>query len=111
MHEISLAQSIVNLCEKYAQGRRVTAVHLQVGELAGVVPEALEFCFPACARGTALEGARLLIERTQATITCRRCGKTGAIGSLFDPCPGCGSLETTMVTGEELRVKEMEVED
>ncbi|RNC70674.1 MAG: hydrogenase maturation nickel metallochaperone HypA [Desulfuromonadales bacterium] len=110
MHEMSITQSVVDICEKSAEGRRVLSVVLEIGELSGVVPDAVEFCFEACTSGTLLEGAKLVIERVPGVGRCPSCGKESPVRSYFDPCPGCGAYGVRVVAGEELRVKEVEVE-
>ena len=110
MHELSIAQGVVDICQMHAEGRRVLAVTLEIGALSGVVPEALEFCFEASTRGTLLEGARLDIDRVAATGLCRDCNRTLPIDAYFDPCPICGSSPLELLSGEELRVKDLEVE-
>ena len=110
MHELSIAQGVVDICQQHAEGRRVLAVTLEIGTLSGVVPEALEFCFEACTNGTLLEGARLDIERVAATGFCKGCNRTLPIDTYFDPCPACGASPLEMRSGEELRVKDLEVE-
>jgi hydrogenase nickel incorporation protein HypA/HybF len=110
MHEMSITQGVVDICESHAKGGRVTSVTLEIGELSGVVPDAIEFCFDACTRGTPLEGARLLIERIPARGRCHECGDEFALAAYFDPCPACGAYGVYLLSGEELRVKELEVE-
>lgn len=110
MHELSIAQGVVDICQQHAEGRRVLAVTIEIGALSGVVPEALEFCFDAATRGTLLEGARLDIDRIAATGYCRRCDRTHPINAYFDPCPVCGASTLEPRSGEELRVKDLEVE-
>lgn len=110
MHEMSITQSVVEICEKNAEGRRVLAVTLEIGELSGVVPDAVEFCFEACAQGTLLEGARLIIERVPGRGECGTCGKEVPVRTYFDPCSACGAFGVRVTAGEELRVKELEVE-
>jgi hydrogenase nickel incorporation protein HypA/HybF len=110
MHEMSLTQSVVEICEKNATGRRVTSVTLEIGSLAGVVPEAIEFCFDVCTRETLLEGASLIIERVRAQGRCQGCGADFAVSAAYDPCPVCGGYGVELLCGEELRVKELEVE-
>jgi hydrogenase nickel incorporation protein HypA/HybF len=110
LHELSLTQSIVDICLQHGAGRRVTVVVLEIGDLSGVVPDAVEFCFDACSRGTLLEGARLVIERVLARATCHDCGGEFPVSTYFDPCPTCGGFSHAIVSGEELRVKELEVE-
>lgn len=110
MHEMSITQSMVEICLEHAAGRRVTEVTLLVGELAGVVPEAVEFCFEACTRATPLEGARLIVERVPGRARCHECGADFPIHAYFDPCPGCGGYRHEVTGGEELRIKDLEVE-
>lgn len=110
MHELSLTQGVVDICESSAGGRRVTAVVLQIGELSSVVPEAVEFCFEACAKGTLLEGARLIIEQIPARGKCNDCFAEFPLRSYYNSCPSCGGNRITVISGEELRVKEMEVD-
>jgi len=110
MHEMSITQSVVEICEGHAAGRRVTDVVLEIGELSGVVPDSIEFCFEACTKGTLLEGARLAIEIIPAIGRCPACARELPVTSLFDPCAECGAFGLTIVSGEELRVKELELE-
>ena len=62
MHELALTQSLVDLVTERTAGRRVVAVNLRVGELSGVVADAMSFCFEVTTADTPLEGARLVIE-------------------------------------------------
>lgn len=110
MHELSLTRSMVELCLEHATGRKVTSVTLEIGDLAGVEPKAMEFCFEACTAGTLLEGADLVIERIPAAATCSDCGAVFASSHWAAPCPECGSLAVNCSGGDELRVKELEVE-
>ena len=67
MHEAKLCLSLLAMAERAlarAGGERITAVHLSVGTLCGVSPEALALTFPICTAGTCADGAALRIERT-----------------------------------------------
>ncbi|BCG46313.1 [NiFe] hydrogenase nickel incorporation protein HypA [Citrifermentans bremense] len=110
MHEMSITQSVVEICEGHAAGRKVTEVVLLIGELSGVVPESVEFCFEACTKGTLLEGARLQLELVPGVGNCPACHGEFPISTLFAACPGCGAFGLSIVSGEELRVKELELE-
>ena len=110
MHEMSITQSVVEICEGHASGRKVTDVVLEIGALSGVVPESIEFCFEACTRDTLLEGARLKLELVPSLGSCPACHAESPVASLFDPCPACGAFGLAIVSGEELRVKELELE-
>ena len=110
MHELAITRGIVEICEKNADGRKVTAVIVEIGALSGVVPEAVEFSFEACASGTVVEGARLIIDRIAARGRCPECGAESAPATYYDPCPACGGYGLEILAGEEMRVKEMEVD-
>lgn len=110
MHELSLAQGIVEICEQHARGRRVLEVTLEIGALSGVVPEALEFCFEAVSKDSLLAGAKLIIERIAATGTCTSCGVAATMTTYFDLCPSCGRAVLELGRGDEMRVKDLEVE-
>jgi len=69
MHELSLAEGLVDLvidrlAEPGLAGREVVAVRLRVGRSAGVMADALEFCWDVVTSGTPLDGSRLDIEET-----------------------------------------------
>jgi hydrogenase nickel incorporation protein HypA/HybF len=110
MHELSLIQGVVEICEQHSAGRRVLEVTLEIGALSGVVPEALEFCFEAASKDTLLRGATLIIERVPATGFCRSCGIVSTMETYFDPCPCCSALVLELRSGDEMRVKDLEVE-
>ena len=69
MHELSIAQAIVDIASRNARGSRVTRVHVRVGHLRQVVPSALEFSFELCAHGTAVEDAALELEVVPIDVT------------------------------------------
>jgi hydrogenase nickel incorporation protein HypA/HybF len=110
MHELSITQGIIDICTNSAGGERVTSVVLEIGDLSGVVPESLEFCFDVCTRDTPLEGARLIIERVPAKGKCGECAAEFPISAFYEACPSCGSQRVSIVSGRELRVKELEVD-
>lgn len=112
MHEMALAESVLAILEEQgpAQGfGRVEAVHLEVGALSCVEPEALRFHFEAVARGSLAEGARLEMTRVPGEGWCLPCGQMVEVGSFLDPCPHCGGHEVRVTGGEDLRIKELEV--
>ena len=108
MHELAVAESIVAAVEEKALPQRVACVRLQLGELSGVVAEALRFCFDLCTEGTALEGAVLEIDEVQGRARCRSCGSELLVDSLLDLCT-CGTADLELLAGQELWIKEVEV--
>jgi hydrogenase nickel incorporation protein HypA/HybF len=109
MHELTLTQNIVETVAAHAQGRRVRRVTLEVGGLTCVMPSALQFCFEVATLGTSLEGASLDIIQIEAWARCRACGDTFVQRQFGESCH-CGAHEFTRISGEELRVKQYEVD-
>ncbi len=113
MHELTLAESVVQLAEEALRGEpgsRVRLVRLEIGRLACVEPEALRFCFAAAAQGSIAEGARLDIVETPGQGVCARCGQAVEIAELPGVCPACGSGRLRVTGGDRMRVTELEVE-
>lgn len=111
MHEMSITQGIVDICENHARGRRVLSVDVEIGELSGVVPDAIAFCFEACSQRTLLEGARINIIRIPGGGRCLDCSADTKLTTLFDACQRCGGYRVSIVSGEEMRVREIEVDE
>lgn len=113
MHEMSLAESVLQIIEQSAheQGfRQVNTVWLEIGQLSGVEVDAMRFSFEVVVRDSLAEGARLEIVRTAGQGQCTDCGRTVPIRQLFDACPECGECHVQPTRGLEMRVKELEVE-
>ncbi|MGQ4380056.1 hydrogenase maturation nickel metallochaperone HypA [Streptomyces sp. SAS_267] len=113
MHELSIAVAVVEQVEEAVreQGRAVASLTLRIGELAGVVPEALDFSFGLATEGTALAGARLLIETVEARGRCEGCGREASTG--MPPvlwCAGCGR-PLTLLSGRELEIVRVTLAD
>ena len=112
MHEMALTQSVVEIaCEeaRKAGASRVTRIALDIGALSAVVPEAMRFCFEACAAGTLAAGAALDIADVEGAGWCLDCGKTVALQERFGPCPDCGGYHVQMTAGDEMKIRELEV--
>lgn len=114
MHEMSLTEGVVRILEDQARTHaftRVKTVWLEIGELSHVDPESMLFCFDAVARAsTVAAGARLEILRVPGSAWCLDCAETVTIAHRADPCPKCGGFGLAVTGGEEMRVKELEVE-
>lgn len=111
MHEMSITQGIIELCLEHAPGKKVLSLEVEIGQLSSVVPDAIEFCFEACSRDTLLEGAELNIIRIPGLGHCQECGVKTSLSEVFGSCKKCGGHRITILAGEELRVREIEVED
>lgn len=113
MHEMSLAEGVLQLIEDQAarQGfTRVVSVRLEIGQLAGVEVEAMRFCFDAVTRDSVAQGAALIIDEPAGRAWCLPCGHSVALPERGSACPDCGGWQLQPTGGTELRVKELEVE-
>jgi hydrogenase nickel incorporation protein HypA/HybF len=111
MHEFSIASAVVATAVKHADGRRVTVVRVRLGALRQVVPDALAFAFGIVTRETLCEGARLEWECVELRVRCAPCARTWVLERPPFRCPGCGDGAVTVVSGEELEVESIEVEE
>jgi hydrogenase nickel incorporation protein HypA/HybF len=113
MHEMAISESIVGILEDEArrqQYARVRTVWLEIGPLSGIETEALRFTFDVAAKGTLAEDAKLEIIETEALAWCLPCERVVPIRQRFDACPRCGAHQLQVTTGEEMRIKELEVD-
>lgn len=113
MHEMALCESIRTTLEEQSRLHRfskVARISLEVGPLSGVEIEALRFGFDVVMRGSVADGARLEIIECPAEAWCLSCSHVVSIKARFEPCAKCGSHQLQVTAGEELRIKELEVD-
>ncbi len=108
MPELAIAEGVVEAVAARADGARVVRVLLRVGRMTCVEPDAVRFCFDACARGTPVEGAALEIEEVPARARCRACGATAEVDPRIPLC-ACGSADLDVLSGGELVLSALEV--
>jgi hydrogenase nickel incorporation protein HypA/HybF len=108
MHELSITQDVIRTVVEHTDGRTVAGVRLRIGALAGIVPDAVRFCFDLATQGTLLEGAWLEIEDEPGRGRCRVCGLEYEMPDLLPRCP-CGSTDGEVVAGRSLVVTSVEV--
>ncbi len=108
MHELSITQSLVDAVLDRTGTQPVTGVHVRVGRLSGVLPDAMRFCFELISDGTPLAGAQLLIDEPDGVTRCRSCGTDTAMLDMIPLCP-CGSADVEIISGRELMLTSVEV--
>jgi hydrogenase nickel incorporation protein HypA/HybF len=113
VHEMSIAESVLQIIEDKARAdgyARVRAVWLEIGQLAAVEKDSLRFCFDVVTRDSVARDARLEIIETAGQGWCMDCACNVAVTARYEPCPNCGSFQIEVTGGDEMRVKELEVE-
>jgi hydrogenase nickel incorporation protein HypA/HybF len=108
MHELAIAQGIVEMILERTDGAPVAAVHLRIGKVSGVLPDAIRFCFDLVADGTPVAGARLEIDEPPGRAVCRTCGTAFEVEGLIVLC-ACGSADVDVLGGDELLVSAVEL--
>jgi hydrogenase nickel incorporation protein HypA/HybF len=111
MHELAIAQAIVDIAVAHARDRRVARVEVRAGHLRQVVPAALTFSFALVADGTVAQGAELVLEEVPPAGRCRGCGAQGPLDALPLRCRTCGGFDVEVTSGEELLVDAIEIEE
>jgi hydrogenase nickel incorporation protein HypA/HybF len=111
MHEVGIMNDILDITVEAAReagGSKISALRIRVGELSGVVPDALSFAFDVVASSTIASGATLTVETVEATCLCTVCGDERQ-GTSAGSCPSCGG-KSIISHGYELLVSSIEVD-
>lgn len=113
MHELSIAQSIIDIAEDYTKknnASKVNEIEIEVGDLSGVVIEALEFAMDSATKKTMLENAKVNIIAIPGLAECKDCQHEYPVNQLYETCPKCNSYVAEIKSGKELRVKSLIVD-
>ena len=114
MHELSVAARIIDIAEEKVKelgSGRVTKVEIEVGVLSGVVRENLVFAMELATKNTCLEKAEVDIIEIQARVRCKECMAEFEMIQFYDACPSCGSGTPEILTGQELRVRSLYIDE
>jgi len=112
MHELSIAQSIVELAEQEARNHDAISIEeleLEIGYLAGIEWFTLEFALESAIKGSLLEDARIVKQRIAGEGRCGDCESMFPVENLLSACPVCGSYAVKIIKGKELRIKSIVV--
>lgn len=112
MHELSVMANALEIAldQMRRQGAsRIHVITLRIGELSGVVPEALTFAFEAVVIGTPAEKARLVVEVVPVLCHCPRCGNEFHPADVIYQCPTCAHISADVRGGCELELASLEV--
>lgn len=107
MHEFSIAVNIVDICEDNIKGQefeKVSMIELDIGDISGVVIEALETAMKQAVKGTVFENTKIKINQIPAAGKCRQCGNEVKMNDFFAQCDNCGSFDLEVISGDELKV-------
>lgn len=112
MHELSIAQSIVEIAgeeARKADAVSISKISLDIGLLAGIEFDAFDFAWPEAIRNTVLENAERMINKIPGKAKCGKCGHVFDMHDYFELCPGCGAYENEVISGKELKIRSIEI--
>jgi hydrogenase nickel incorporation protein HypA/HybF len=110
MHEIGIVQGLIDQAARAAEGRPIRQIHVALGDLSDVTPEALEFYFDQLRAGTPAAEASLAIRHEPSRARCDDCGSEFAAAEVSGGCPACGSARLQVVAGDRLILEAIDVE-
>ena len=113
MHEISLCEGVLQVLQESAENQgftQVKTVWLEIGALSGVELDAMRFGFDVVTKGSLADKAKLEIIEISGQAWCMQCAETVPVKQRFDQCPNCQSYQLQVVAGDQMRIKELEVE-
>jgi hydrogenase nickel incorporation protein HypA/HybF len=114
MHEMGIANSVLEAVRTEMgrhPGTYPCKVGVRIGEMAAVDQDALRFCFEAIIQETDLASLELGIETCPLRYRCQVCGRDFVVRDYDSRCPQCASLETKYISGDELELAYLEVEE
>lgn len=114
MHEMSVVSGILESVLPVARdagASRVCTVHLRIGDMREVVPEAMELAWEVLSEEDPLTlGCTFTVEEVHPRSRCLVCGATFSHDRFHCRCPECGSAETKLMAGRELDIISIEIE-
>jgi hydrogenase nickel incorporation protein HypA/HybF len=112
LHELSLACTMLEMISGMVSDKpSLRKVHVTIGPLSGVWPDALQFGFEALAQQQGFSNATLVVRKTPAVCVCAACGTRYETQDVQGGCTSCGSLARCIESGADFRMDSLEVEE
>lgn len=113
MHEFSIVMNIIEIAEEEAHKAKassITSLKLDVGTMAGIEFYALETALDMAVKNTMMENTDVIINKIPAVARCSNCGYEFNIKDITDECPKCKSLFSEVISGKEMKISSLTVE-
>ena len=112
MHELSVTESILDIASTHAvkaEAKRVSDIHLVIGQLSSIVDDSVQFYWDIISKDTICDSSKLHFERKDAVFQCQDCNTEFIPGREIKPCPACGSINLKILSGEEFYLDSIEI--
>lgn len=113
MHELSIAYNIIEIVTAKASENnavKVNEIEIDIGEVSGVVSEALETALEFAKKDSVAKNAKVIINQVKSEAICNNCKTVFTPSDIISSCPNCNSFEINIVKGTEMRVKSINIE-
>jgi hydrogenase nickel incorporation protein HypA/HybF len=113
MHELVVTENILEIALKHAkqaEAKKVTDIHLVIGDLSSLIDDSVSFYWDIITEDTICHQSKLHFKRIPAELECMDCGNTYSIKGGLSPCPTCGSAKVKVIHGEEFWLDSIEIE-
>ena len=113
MHEMPVTQSLLKIALQYAEkanAKRITDLHIVMGELASMVDDSIQFYWEIIAKDTIAQHATLHFRRVPAELQCMACFEKYHPNGRELVCPQCGGVGAKIIAGEEFSLEAIDVE-
>jgi hydrogenase nickel incorporation protein HypA/HybF len=113
MHELSIAESILNIARSEMEKANASAIQeleLEIGKLSGVEYSSLEFALQVITEGSIFTDTKIVIHKPEGEAQCNECKIVFSLESFIGQCPKCNSYHFNIISGKELRVKSIVID-
>lgn len=108
MHELSIVESLIELCEENALNNKacnVQEIYVKIGRLSGIEVDLFKRCFETFKENSNIcKNAKFFIELAPLEILCLKCDQTSILEENVFKCPKCQSIEYKIIQGEDLHL-------
>jgi hydrogenase nickel incorporation protein HypA/HybF len=114
MHELGIARNILEIVRQAVpedQAAAVRRIRIRIGQLSGIVPDSLEFCFSALLSETDMRQAGLVMEKVPTVSMCKDCRHRFTVEDFAFSCPLCKGANLDLISGRELEIVDIELAD
>jgi hydrogenase nickel incorporation protein HypA/HybF len=113
MHEFSIVNALLDLCEKNAianNATKITKVEIKIGKLSGVEPCLLQTAFDTFKEETICDGAELVVHVQDLVVYCNICNDEYTLVKNEFECPTCKGTDMSVIDGEEMMLMRLEMD-
>jgi len=113
MHEYSIVQSLLNMCEENARAnnaKKVSKVVVKIGVMSGVEPDLLQTAFDTFKEATVCEDCEFIMNIQKVKINCKDCDFVCELEENEYLCPKCKSANLEIIDGEDMFLMQLELQ-